>query len=109
MSSTPTAGSAAPKSSGRCVMHAPTSSPPLLPPWIASFRGDVYLFAMSHSAAAMKSSKTFCFFAFMPASCHSTPYSPPPRRFGIAKTPPISIQTRSETLKLGVRLILNPP
>ena len=26
----------------------------------------MYLFAISHSAAAMKSSKTFCFFSFMP-------------------------------------------
>ena len=33
---------------------------------MASFAGDVYLFAISHSAAAMKSSKTFCFFSFVP-------------------------------------------
>ena len=42
-----------------------------MPPWIASFAGDVYLFAISHSAAAMKSSKTFCFFSFMPAGASS--------------------------------------
>lgn len=32
MSSTPTCAMAAPKSSGRCVMHAPTSRPPFDPP-----------------------------------------------------------------------------
>ena len=37
--------------------------------------------SISHSAAAMKSSKTFCFCSFVPAWCHSSPYSPPPRRF----------------------------
>ena len=60
MSITPTAGSAAPKSSGRWVMQAPTSRPPFEPPAIASLGGVVYLCSISHSAAAMKSSKTFC-------------------------------------------------
>ena len=41
MSMTPTAGSAAPNSSGRCVIAAPTSRPPLLPPEIASRGVDV--------------------------------------------------------------------
>ena len=41
MSMTPTFGKVAPKRSGRCVMHAPTSNPPLLPPPIASFDVDV--------------------------------------------------------------------
>ena len=36
MSITPTAGRQAPNSSGRWVITAPTSSPPLLPPWMAS-------------------------------------------------------------------------
>ena len=40
--------------------------------------------AISHSAAAMKSSKTFCFLSLVPAWCHSSPYSPPPRRFAWA-------------------------
>ena len=44
MSSTPTCGMAAPKSSGRCVMHAPTSSPPLLPPWMAVRCGVLTIF-----------------------------------------------------------------
>ena len=42
MSITPTAGRQAPNRSGRCVRHAPTSSPPLLPPWIASLSFRVY-------------------------------------------------------------------
>ena len=42
MSITPTAGIAAPNRSGRWFSTAPTSSPPLLPPKIASFgRGGV--------------------------------------------------------------------
>ena len=32
---------------------------------IASFGGDVYSLAISHSAAAMKSSNTFCFFVLL--------------------------------------------
>ena len=64
MSITPTAGSVAPHRSGRCVRHAPTSNPPLLRPLIASFGVEVYLFAISHSPAAMKSSKTFCLRSF---------------------------------------------
>ena len=84
MSITPTAGSAAPKRSGRCVIAAPTSRPPLLPPPIASLGVEVYLFAISHSAAPMKSSNTFCLFFFIPASCHASPYSPPPRRLATA-------------------------
>ena len=61
-----------------------TDSARLLPPAIASFAGDVIFSATSHSAAAMKSSKTFCFRSFVPARCHSVPYSPPPRRLAIA-------------------------
>ncbi len=39
ISITPTAGKAAPNNSGRCVIQAPTSKPPLLPPAIANFAG----------------------------------------------------------------------
>ncbi len=84
MSITPTAGRHAPNRSGRCVMHAPTSRPPLLPPWMASFSGAVYLFAISHSAAAMKSSKTFCFLQLRAGLVPASPYSPPPRRLATA-------------------------
>ena len=84
MSITPTAGSAAPNRSGRCVIAAPTSRPPLLPPPIASFGVDVYFSVISHSAAAMKSSKTFCLLLQAPAWCHASPYSPPPRRLATA-------------------------
>ena len=37
------------------------------------------------------------------------PYSPPPRRFGIASTPPISIHTILDVLYTGVSDTLNPP
>ena len=84
ISITPTAGSTAANNSGRCVRQAPTNSPPLLPPEIANRWLLVYLFSISHSAAAMKSSNTFCFFSRMPAVCQARPYSPPPRKFGTA-------------------------
>ena len=41
MSITPTAGRQAPNRSGRWVITAPTSRPPLLPPWMASLSGRV--------------------------------------------------------------------
>ena len=109
MSITPTAGIAAPNRSGRWFSTAPTSRPPLLPPKIASFGVEVYLLAISHSAAAMKSSKTFCFFARLPASCHSSPYSAPPRRLATAYMPPISIHAIMLGLNEGSTLTLKPP
>src|SRR3972149_6505249 len=69
-------------------MHAPTSNPPLLPPPIESLGVEVYLFSMRYSAAAMKSSKTFCLFSFRPASCHSLPAPPAPRIFPPPPPPP---------------------
>ena len=81
----------------------------MLPPPIASLGVEVYLLSISHSAAAMKSSNTFCLLSFVPALCQSSPYSPPPRRLGTAKTPPISIHTRFDTLNAGVSEMLKPP
>src|SRR5215510_9400833 len=108
ISITPTSGTAAPKRSGRCVKHAPTSKPPLLAPLIASLELTVYLLEISHWAAEMKSSKTFCFLSFIPTRCHSSPYSPPPRRLGTATTPPISIHTTLLGEKDGVRETSKP-
>ena len=76
---------------------------------MASLGVEVILSAMSHSAAAMKSSKTFCRLSFRPASYHSRPYSPPPRRLAMAETPPISSQTMRDTENPGVRDTLKPP
>src|ERR1041385_133016 len=109
MSITPTDGNAAPNRSGRCVNAAPINKPPLLPPPIASFRVDVYLLSINHCAAAMKSSNTFCFLDFIPAWCHSSPYSPPPRRFGCAETPPTSLHPRLPNEPPGVLEMLRPP
>ena len=64
---------------------------------------------MSHSAAAMKSSKTFCFLSSIPASCQASPYSPPPRRFGSAITPPASNHWNIVAEKSGVSETLKPP
>ena len=76
---------------------------------MASFGDDVTLLAISHSAAAMKSSKTFCFLSLVPPWCQVSPYSPPPRRLGWANTPPRSIHTRLAGLNAGVSEMLNPP
>uniref|UniRef100_A0A7C8YKA9 Uncharacterized protein n=1 Tax=Opuntia streptacantha TaxID=393608 RepID=A0A7C8YKA9_OPUST len=65
---------------------------------------------MRYSAAAMKSSKQFCFLSSVPALCHSSPYSPPPRILARQKTTPKCLKRMVRmTLKLGVRLTLNPP
>uniref|UniRef100_A0A224XZV3 Putative secreted protein n=1 Tax=Panstrongylus lignarius TaxID=156445 RepID=A0A224XZV3_9HEMI len=70
----------------------------------------VYLFSIKYSAAAWKSSKTFCLFSKRPASCHFSPYSPPPRRFATATTPfKCFIKTNLNVLYTGCKLTLNPP
>ena len=84
MKHTPTCGMATRNKSGRCVIQAPTSKPPLEPPTIAILSLLVYLSLIRYSAAAMKSSNTFCFCIFVPAMCQSSPYSPPPRRLTCA-------------------------
>jgi hypothetical protein len=56
MSCTPAIGTDAAKSSGLCMVTAPTSMPPPEVPKMPSFATDVSLLATSHSAAAMKSS-----------------------------------------------------
>src|SRR4051812_45069763 len=65
----------------RTLMQAPTKRPPFEPPLITNFSLLVYLFSIKYSAAAMKSSNTFCFFSLVPALCHSSPYSDPPLMF----------------------------
>src|SRR2546422_2791873 len=109
MSITPFAGSAAANRSGRRFIQAPTRRPPFEPPWIASLFEDVYLFVTRYSAHAMKSSNTFGLLSSIPALCHASPYSPPPRRFATARRPPSSSHRRRLAWKLGVREMLNPP
>src|SRR5690349_21705303 len=48
--------------SGRCVVTEPTSSPPLLPPRMASFSRDVYLLLINHSAGGNKVVKNILLF-----------------------------------------------
>jgi hypothetical protein len=57
----------------------------------------------------MKSSNTFCLCSSMPLRCQSSPYSLPPRRFGIANTPPRSTHNARDAEKPGVWLTLKPP
>ena len=94
MSSSGAEHTAAANSSGRCVTAAPTSSPPFDPPHTASRDGDVIPAAIRYSAAAWKSSNTFCLRSSIPARCHSSPSSLPPRSPATAYTPPASTQAR---------------
>ena len=80
----PTAAMPAPNKSGLWFMQDPTKRPPFEPPLMASFLVHVYLLSTRYSAAAMKSSNPFCLLSNLPALCHFSPYSPPPRMFGIA-------------------------
>src|SRR3546814_6052046 len=79
------------------------------PPWIASLSREVIPCAIRCSAAARKSSKLFCLLARRPPSCHSLPYSPPPRMFATANTPPCSIHASRAVEKAGATGMLNPP
>ena len=63
---------------------------------MASWRGVVQPSVISFSAAAWKSSKTFCLPSRMPARCQASPSSPPPRSEAIAYTPPASTQARMD-------------
>ena len=109
MSMTPTSATAAPTSSGCCVMLAPTSRPPFERPMIPIRSRRVHPDAASQRAQAAKSSKTFCLFASRPASCHSLPYSPPPRSDATASRPPRSIQASHSGLNIGPMGIWKPP
>src|SRR5690606_40942147 len=90
----PTAGKATFIKSGRWVMVAPTNNPPFDPPRMANFSDEVYLFSIKYSAAAIKSSNTFCFCILVPALCHFLPYSPPPRKFGRSEEHTSELQSR---------------
>ena len=90
MSSTPTAGRQAPNRSGRWVMQAPTSNPPLEPPLMASLGVEVIFSAISHSAQAMKSVNEFFFLRILPSSYHSRPKAEEPRMCATAYTNPRS-------------------
>ncbi len=79
------------------------------PPRIARFCAGVYFSLIRYSAPATKSSNTFCLCSFMPASCHSRPYSPPPRRFATAYTPPRSSQAINDGENAGCSETLKPP
>src|SRR5690606_40366659 len=68
------------------VCSSDLSKPPFDPPWQARYSGDVKPSLIKYSAAAIKSSITFCFCIFVPASCHFSPYSPPPLRLTIARS-----------------------
>src|ERR1044071_1084743 len=115
MSSSGTSQITALNSSGPCVIAAPISSPPFEPPLIARCAGDVQPLDSSQRAAARKSSNTFCLASSMPALCHSSPYSPPPRRLGTATMPPCSshiacaAHDERDHTKPGSALTLNPP
>ena len=76
---------------------------------MASCSAVVHPSRIRASAAAWKSSKTFCLRSSIPARCHSSPSSLPPRRLAIAYTPPADTQARTFGEYAGVRLMSKPP
>ena len=70
--------------SGRMLVTAPISSPPALPPRIASRSAEVQPSRSRYSATAMKSVKVFFFFSILPWSYHGRPISCPPRMWAMA-------------------------
>jgi prolyl oligopeptidase len=72
---------------------------------VFDFSGRVYFALIRYSAAAAKSSNTFCFLVRLPVLCHSSPNSPPPRMFATTYTPPRSNQSRRVKSKLGAMLM----
>ncbi len=84
MSSSGAEHTAAAHSPGCWVIVAPTSRPPLEPPETASWPAVVQRSAISWRPAAAKSSNTFCLRSRIPARCHCSPSSLPPRRLAMA-------------------------
>src|SRR5947208_16225846 len=84
----PTSSSAAANRSGRSVMPRPIVMPPALPPSPASRAAAVNLYPIRYSAHAMKSRHVFDLVNSFHATCHSSPYSPPPRACATAHPPP---------------------
>ena len=64
--------------------HRPPSNPPFEAPEIARCAASVYFEEIKYEAAAIMSSKTFCFLSSIPARCQSSPNSAPPRKFATA-------------------------
>ena len=79
MSSSGAEQATAAQESGHWVSAAPTSRPPFEPPEMASCPGVVQPSLVSLAAAAWKSSKTHCLCSRIPARCHASPSSAPPR------------------------------
>lgn len=89
---------------------AATPSPPLLPPLIISLPLAAYRSVCRYSQAASTSSNTFCLLNRQPASCHGSPYSPPPRALTNASTPRYdATQVIIDGENIGVSGMLNPP
>src|SRR5581483_2976759 len=87
--------------SGRRVIAPPMTIPPALLPSPDSLVGLVYWLSIRYCAQAMKSSIECCFVCLYPPRCHSSPYSPPPRTWAIASTPPRSSHASQTGSKCG--------
>src|SRR5262249_47125646 len=91
----------APKGGGRGRSTGRTSRPPPEAPMTPRCSRDVYLFAISHSPAAMKSSNPVWRCTVLAALCHASPYSPPPRTLTSAVMPPRSSHATAVGSKYG--------
>ncbi len=90
-------------------MQAAVSKPPFERPLAPTLPW----FAMPEStrvvAQAMKSSNTCCLLPSMPARCHASPCSMPPRRLARTTDPPASRNATRAGLNIGVTGMLKPP
>src|ERR1700737_4043195 len=94
VSSPPTSMIVTPNRSGRSVIAGPIIGPAALSACPDKCAGEVYFLSIRYSAQAMKSRQEFGLVGPFPARCHSSPYSPPPRTWQTACTPPLSYQAR---------------
>src|SRR5829696_2744011 len=96
-----TSATALVKRSGRSTMQAPTSSPPALPPRIATRRGSDHPPATRCSTALSVSVNVFRLLSSLPSRYQPRPSSPPPRGWTSAHVKPRSSRDRRATENHG--------
>src|SRR5690606_33206281 len=88
--------------SGRSTMAIPIAIPPALLLYNTVVLLAGILFLIKYYIQSMSSFQELYFLDFMPCSCQESPFSPPPRIWGTAKTPPFFTQVKKMGEKKGV-------
>ena len=110
MSATGTRQRTAPKSSGRWIIDRADEQPAVA----AAFDRDPLRRRVALGDQALRGGDevvedVLLLLEHARRGATSSPYSPPPRRFASAKTPPRSRNGKLPGSNAGVRLMLNPP